>query len=147
MLTYLTRDPARVSAAVPSGVGFLGAGLIVKDIFKDDDGEMTHSIKGINTAASIWLSAAIGVACGGGLYFVATFTSALILMLLRFGPRQMERNDSILMSVLPIHHDNDPTTNKEHTEPVKETSENRASELVRRSSMKKKKSAATLNYD
>ena len=133
-----------MSAAVPSGVGFLGAGLIVKDIFKDDDGEMTHSIKGINTAASIWLSAAIGVACGGGLYFVATFTSALILMLLRFGPRQMERNDSILMSVLPIHHDNDPTTNKERTEPVKD----RASELVRRSSMKKsKKSAATLNYD
>ena len=140
MFIYLTRDPARVSASVPSGVGFLGAGLIVKDIFKDDDGEITHSIRGINTAASIWLSAAIGVACGGGLYFVATFTSALILLLLRFGPRNFEPN-SILMSVLPIHHDNDPTTNKERTEPVKD----RASELVRRSSMKK--SAATLNYD
>mmetsp|Transcript_24413 Transcript_24413/g.52300 ORF Transcript_24413/g.52300 Transcript_24413/m.52300 type:complete len:265 (+) Transcript_24413:57-851(+) len=79
-------DPARVSAAIPSGVGFLGAGLIVKDIYKDVDG-LTHTVKGLNTAASVWLSAAVGVACGGGMYFVASFTSALILVLLRFGPR------------------------------------------------------------
>ncbi|KAL9186217.1 hypothetical protein ACHAXT_005455 [Thalassiosira profunda] len=49
-------DP--VSAAVPSGVGFLGAGLIVKDIYKDLDGETAHMVKGLNTAASVWLSAA-----------------------------------------------------------------------------------------
>ncbi|KAL3776987.1 hypothetical protein ACHAWO_006341 [Cyclotella atomus] len=72
-------DPARVSAALPSGVGFLGAALIVKDKKKDIDGEIQHFVKGINTAASVWLSAAVGAACGGGLYFVASFTTALML--------------------------------------------------------------------
>ncbi|KAL7529342.1 hypothetical protein ACHAXR_002914 [Thalassiosira sp. AJA248-18] len=89
-------DPARVSAAIPSGVGFLGAGLIVKDIYKDVDGESTHSVKGLKTAASVWLSAAVGVACGGGLYFVATYTTALMLVLLRFGPRSLGRPESVL---------------------------------------------------
>lgn len=98
-------DAARVSAAIPSGVGFLGAGLIVQDLFKDRDGENTHTVKGLNTAASVWLSAAVGVACGGGLYFVATFTSALLLILLRFGPRTMVRSASITsISILPEHH-------------------------------------------
>ena len=97
-------DPARVSAAVPSGVGFLGAGLIVKDMEKDLAGESHHIVKGINTAASVWLSAAVGVACGGGLYFVASFTTALMLTLLRFGPRSLVRADSVLggsQSILP----------------------------------------------
>lgn len=102
-------DPARVSAAVPTGVGFLGAGLMVQDIIKDDfTGQKTHSVRGINTAASVWLSAAVGVACGGGQYFVAIFTSMLLMVLLRFGPRTEERLDSVLgkenleSSVLPI---------------------------------------------
>lgn len=56
-------DPARVSAALPSGVGFLGAALIVKDKRKDIDGEIHHFVKGINTAASVWLSAAVGGGC------------------------------------------------------------------------------------
>ncbi|KAL3809434.1 hypothetical protein ACHAXA_004003 [Cyclostephanos tholiformis] len=81
-------DPARVSAAVPSGVGFLGAGLMVQDVLRDDNtGHTTRTIRGIATAASVWLSAAVGIACGGGLYFAATFTSALLMALLRFGPR------------------------------------------------------------
>ncbi|KAL3799009.1 hypothetical protein HJC23_005148 [Cyclotella cryptica] len=90
-------DPARVSAAIPSGVGFLGAGLIVKDTKKDIEGELIHTIKGINTAASVWLSAAVGAACGGGLYFVASFTTALMLVLLRFGPRSMSSSESIVL--------------------------------------------------
>lgn len=93
------------SAAVPSGVGFLGAGLMVKDIYKDADGELAHTIKGLNTAASVWLSAAVGVACGGGLYFVASFTTALMLVLLRFGPRNLVRQESILGTILPERHD------------------------------------------
>lgn len=99
-------DPARVSAAIPSGVGFLGAGLIVKDIYKDDDGENNFTVKGLKTAASVWLSAAVGVACGGGLYFVATFTAALMLVLLRFGPRShLGREDSVLATtILPERH-------------------------------------------
>jgi len=91
-------DPARVSAAIPSGVGFLGAGLIVKDIYKDTDGTATHTVKGLTTATSVWLSAAVGVACGGGLYFVATYTAALILVMLRFGPRHANEQ---MQSILP----------------------------------------------
>ena len=96
-------DPARVSAAVPSGVGFLGAGLMVKDVYKELDGSPALTIKGLNTAASVWLSAAVGVASGGGLYFVATYTTALLLVLLRFGPRTLVRQESVLgMGILPM---------------------------------------------
>jgi uncharacterized membrane protein YhiD involved in acid resistance len=97
-----------VSAAVPSGVGFLGAGLVVQDIIKDEfTGHTSHTIKGIATAASVWLSAAVGIACGGGMYFSAAFTCALLMMLLRFGPRSAaERGASIRgkdsQEVLPI---------------------------------------------
>lgn len=81
-------DASRVSAAIPSGVGFLGAGLIVKSSEVDPDtGERHHLVQGITTAAATWLSAAVGIACGGGMYFVAAFSTALNLLLLRFGPR------------------------------------------------------------
>jgi len=74
-------DGSRVAAAIPSGVGFLGAGLIYKD---------NQQVHGLTTAASLWLSAAVGIACSGELYFVATFSVAVILVLLRFGPRSQE---------------------------------------------------------
>lgn len=69
-------------------VGFLGAGLIFKGQKKDEDtGEDTHVVHGLTTAASVWLSASIGIGCGGALYFVSSFSVAIILVLLRFGPR------------------------------------------------------------
>lgn len=80
-------DASRVSAAIPSGVGFLGAGLIFKEQKKDENGDDTHTVRGLTTAASLWLSAAVGIACGGQMYFVASFSIAIILVLLRFGPR------------------------------------------------------------
>ncbi|KAL9188069.1 hypothetical protein ACHAXT_006447 [Thalassiosira profunda] len=81
-------DSSRVSAAIPSGVGFLGAGLIVKSSEVDPEtGERHHLVQGITTAAATWLSAAVGIACGGGMYFTAGFSTALNLLLLRFGPR------------------------------------------------------------
>lgn len=81
-------DASRVSAAIPSGVGFLGAGLIVKSSEVDPaTGDRHHLVQGITTAAATWLSAAVGIACGGGMYFTACFTTALNLSLLRFGPR------------------------------------------------------------
>jgi len=81
-------DAARVSAAIPSGVGFLGAGMIFQNAQKDQEtGEDRHVVIGITTAASTWLSAAVGVACGGKLFFVATYTSFLMIVLLRFAPR------------------------------------------------------------
>jgi len=59
-------DSSRVSAAIPSGVGFLGGGLIVKSSDVDPiTGERHHLVQGITTAAATWLSAAVGIACGG----------------------------------------------------------------------------------
>lgn len=80
-------DSSRISAAIPSGVGFLGAGLIFKEAEKDEKGSITHVVHGLTTSASLWLSSAVGVACGGGLYFSASYCVALMLVLLRFGPR------------------------------------------------------------
>ncbi|MFZ1920051.1 MAG: MgtC/SapB family protein [Xanthobacteraceae bacterium] len=66
-------DPSRVAAQVVSGIGFLGAGAILAR------GEI---VKGLTTAASIWTVAAIGLAVGGGLYFAAGTSTAVILVIL-----------------------------------------------------------------
>lgn len=79
-------DASRVSAAIPSGVGFLGAGMIFKEPLQEGSGGQPI-VHGLTTAASIWMSAAVGIACGGGLYHAASFTVAILLVLLRFGPR------------------------------------------------------------
>lgn len=55
-------DPGRVAAQVVTGIGFLGAGAIIRD---------KASIRGLTTAACLWIAAAIGLACGAGLYFIA----------------------------------------------------------------------------
>lgn len=70
-------DPSRIAAQVVSGIGFLGAGTILlrKEI-----------IKGLTTAATIWIVAAIGLACGSGLLLeagVATLLTMLVLVVLR----------------------------------------------------------------
>ena len=83
-------DASRISAAIPSGVGFLGAGLIFKKTNADDDNMVVH---GLTTAASVWLSAAVGIACGGELYFAASFGTCLMMLLLRFGPRGSDLPD------------------------------------------------------
>eukprot|EP00756_Hemistasia_phaeocysticola_P034296 Hpha_TRINITY_DN16514_c1_g5::TRINITY_DN16514_c1_g5_i1::g.134012::m.134012/K07507/mgtC; putative Mg2+ transporter-C (MgtC) family protein len=81
-------DSSRVSAALPSGVGFLGAAVIWKQTTEDG----RQNINGVTTAASVWLSAAVGTAAGGGLYISALFTVLITINLLRFGPR-MDRKD------------------------------------------------------
>lgn len=50
-------------------------------------------VLGLTTAASLWLSAAVGVASGGELYFAASYGTAVLLTLLRFGPRLTENDD------------------------------------------------------
>lgn len=79
----VTWDASRVSAAIPTGVGFLGSALIFKD--KMDNGEFM--VSGLATAASVWISAAVGVACGGALYYAAAFCTFVVCTVLRFGPR------------------------------------------------------------
>jgi putative Mg2+ transporter-C (MgtC) family protein len=67
-------DPARLSAQIVSGIGFLGAGAILR---------YGMSVKGLTTAASIWTSAGLGIACGTGFYFAAGITSLLVVFTLR----------------------------------------------------------------
>ena len=75
-MSFQTWDSSRVSAAIPSGVGFLGAGLIFKKEERSNStGESNHVVHGLTTAASLWLSAAVGIACGGELYFPASFVN------------------------------------------------------------------------
>ena len=57
-------DPTRIAAQIVSGVGFLGAGIILKS-------ETSKKVTNVTTAASIWYSAAIGMALGFGFYFIA----------------------------------------------------------------------------
>ena len=69
-------DVSRVASQIVTGVGFLGAGVIVLH---------KRFVVGLTTAAAIWTTAAIGVAVGGGLYAVALAATALTLFGLEFG--------------------------------------------------------------
>jgi len=71
-----TVDPARVAAGVVTGVGFLGAGVIFRGMRGD------IPVVGLTTAASIWVSAAIGIAAGAGMYLIATVVAVLTLIIL-----------------------------------------------------------------
>lgn len=64
-------DPTRVAAQIVSGIGFLGAGVIMKQ---------GASISGLNTAATLWASAAVGALAGGGLYAVAAGGTAIVML-------------------------------------------------------------------
>ena len=66
-------DPGRVAAQIVSGIGFIGAGLI---IFQK------NVIRGLTTAAGLWVTSAIGLTCGAGLYLLAAATTALVLLCL-----------------------------------------------------------------
>lgn len=66
-------DPARIAAQVISGIGFLGAGTII---------QMKGSVRGLTTAAGIWIIAAIGMAVGCGLYLIAVVATLLVLFIL-----------------------------------------------------------------
>ena len=70
-----TPDPGRIAAQVVSGIGFLGAGTIIR--FK-------ASVRGLTTAASLWTVAGLGLAVGAGLFIPATFTTILVLAALFF---------------------------------------------------------------
>ena len=63
-------DPGRIAAQIVTGIGFLGAGVILREGF---------TVVGLTTAACLWVSAAIGMASGAGQYLMATGTTALSL--------------------------------------------------------------------
>lgn len=66
-------DPGRIAAQVITGIGFLGAGAII---------QMKGSIRGLTTAAGIWMVATIGMAVGVGMYVISVIATALILFIL-----------------------------------------------------------------
>ena len=73
----IATDPSRIAASVVTGVGFLGAGAILRTGL---------NIQGLTTAASLWLVAALGLAAGGGMYLetaTAASASLIVLILLR----------------------------------------------------------------
>ncbi len=72
--SYTNIDPTRLGAQVISGIGFLGAGTIIKD---------GSSIKGLTTAASLWAVACIGLALGAGFIMGGLITTAIVLISLR----------------------------------------------------------------
>lgn len=71
-------DPARMAAQIVTGVGFLGAGTIL---------HLRGTVHGLTTAASLWVTAAIGTAVAVGMYLMSIETAVLVWVLLRFGPR------------------------------------------------------------
>ena len=66
-------DPARLAAQVVSGIGFLGAGAIMKEGL---------TVTGLTTAATLWVVAGVGIAVGAGFYFAAGVTTGVVFLIL-----------------------------------------------------------------
>ena len=93
------KDSSRVAAQVVSGIGFLGAGTI---IFQK------NVVRGLTTAAGLWVTAAIGLACGTGMYVAAALATAMVLLGLE-----------VLHALLPQH--GTTTMELSFTAPTKES--------------------------
>jgi putative Mg2+ transporter-C (MgtC) family protein len=70
--------PARIAANIVSGIGFLGAGAILRD---------SGRITGLTTASSIWLAAALGMGIGGGYYLLSSMVAGAILIVFWVFPK------------------------------------------------------------
>lgn len=96
----VTMDPLRLAAQIVSGIGFLGAGVI---LHRNND-----SITGLTTAAMIWGAAGIGIAVGAGFYIPAIIAVLIVLfgveiiapIFFRLGPSHLRRHDVALTVVL-----------------------------------------------
>jgi putative Mg2+ transporter-C (MgtC) family protein len=71
---FVGSDPSRVAASIVVGIGFLGAGTIIKT---------EEKIIGLTTAATLWIVASIGMATGAGMYFLAIVTTLLAFIVLK----------------------------------------------------------------
>lgn len=98
----ITMDPLRLAAQIVSGIGFLGAGVILR---KGND-----SITGLTTAAMIWGAAAIGIAVGAGFYIQAFITVVIVVigieviapLLMRFGPKRLRMREVKLVVITEL---------------------------------------------
>jgi putative Mg2+ transporter-C (MgtC) family protein len=67
----VTFDPTRIAAQIVTGIGFIGAGAIIRQGL---------SVRGLTTAATLWMVAAIGMACGAGFYWAGVIATAIALV-------------------------------------------------------------------
>jgi len=78
-LSSIPGDPWRMAAGIIQGVGFLGAGILIK---------VDNGIKGVTTAAAIWVSASIGIAFGSGEILIASVVTVLVYVILSMKDRK-----------------------------------------------------------
>ncbi len=68
---HVSFDPSRIASQVVTGIGFIGAGTIILQ---------KQMVRGLTTAAGLWVTAAIGLACGNGMYVMALVTTVIVLV-------------------------------------------------------------------
>lgn len=96
----VTMDPLRLAAQIVSGIGFLGAGAILR---RDND-----NITGLTTAAMIWGAASIGIAVGAGFYIEAAFAVLSVMLVIevlapalaKFGPKRLRSKETTIIATL-----------------------------------------------
>ena len=91
-------DPARVAAAVISGIGFLGAGAIFRN---------KNAVKGLTTAAGLWATAGIGLAIGAGMYWLGIVTSGIICLMQYLMHHFTVGSDAFQISILEFDVDSE----------------------------------------
>lgn len=103
-------DPMRTASSIITGIGFIGAGLI---LFRQ------NLLRGLTTAAGLWISAGVGVAVGFGLYTIAVFTSLLTLLIFT-AVWFLEAHIKVYFgahNVEPIRHNDDSKEDYHHDDP------------------------------
>lgn len=80
-IDYFGMDPARIAAGIVTGIGFLGAGTIIGSGSK---------VRGLTTAASLWVVAGIGLAVGAGVYVLSILTTIIVVLVLYAGRYEKE---------------------------------------------------------
>jgi len=94
MLKYFGGDPGRMPAQIISGIGFLGAGTIMVTRF--------NRVKGLTTAAGLWVAACMGIAIGIGFYFGA-FVMLLILLFVMVFADRLENTYTRRLRTMPLY--------------------------------------------
>jgi uncharacterized membrane protein YhiD involved in acid resistance len=89
-------DPARLMAQIVAGIGFVGAGVILKT---------EHRVTGVTTAATLWATAAMGIAIGSGFYIPAVVTALMILAIEPLGVLQYKFGLKAYSYTLKVHSD------------------------------------------
>lgn len=84
-------DPGRIAAQIVSGIGFLGAGTILKN---------GNKVKGLTTAATLWVSASIGMTFGAGKYYIGLISLIVTLLILYINKFSKHSNDEISLEIV-----------------------------------------------